>query len=190
MKRWRGLTLAGAVVLLLVTAACRDDERDARCPALIGGGSYCLQPSTAIAPFEAQQKVEARFRGQRETLIVEIEADASGIRFVGMTPFGQTLLRVSYDNRTATATKLPDSRLSPAQLVALLQLALWPADTVRAGLEAPLHLEENPGQRRILNRDKVTLSIDYNGDQPPYHQMQLHFHAEDIELDVETLPHL
>ncbi len=185
MKRWFYLSFAGA--LLMATAACSDDERDARCPALIGGGNYCLQPSTTIAPFEVQQKVEIRFRGQHETMIAELEVNDKGMRLVGLTPFGQTLLKISYDNRAITTSKLPDSRLPPGLLIALLQLALWPANALRTGLEAPLILEESAVQRRILNRDKVILTINYTGDQPPYRRIKMVIHAEDIELDVETL---
>jgi hypothetical protein len=185
MKRWRCFLIA---LLLAVTASCGDGEHNARCAALIGGGGYCIQPSTAVAPFEIQQKVEFRIRGQSETMIVELETDAAGMRFVGLTPFGQTLLRVGYDNQTTTASTLPDARLPPALLIALMQIALWPADSVRAGLEAPLRLEETAGQRRLLNGDLTTLTINYSGDQPPYRRMQIAIPAAEIELDVETLP--
>lgn len=147
-----------------------------------------MQSTATIVPFEVQQKVEARFRGQQETMIVELEVDATGMRFVGLTPFGHSLLKASYDNRTATATQLADTRLSPILLIALLQIALWPADALRAGLEAPLRLEESDGQRRILNRDDVTLAIDYVGTQPPYQRIKVELPGAGIQLDIETLP--
>lgn len=181
MKFWRMLTL----VALLATAAC--SEPDPQCPALIGGGSYCLQPTTAVAPFDVQQKVESRFRDRRDTLIVELEVDAAGLRFAGLTPFGQKLIQLSYDNRNASATTIPDSRISPALLVALLQLTQWPAEAVRAGLEAPLTLEENGNQRRILNRGEPTLTIDYGHGQPPWRKIHMTVHAADLELTIEPL---
>lgn len=180
--------LVATFTVLLAVVSCSTDTRDTTCPVLIGGGRYCLQPTTAVAPFEVQQKVEIRFRGGRETLIAELEADAAGLRFVAMSPLGQTLLRASYDNQTATAGKLSDARLSPLLLIAQLQLALWPADSVRAGLEAPLRLEESAGRRRILNGDETVLTIDYDGDRPPFRRMRMAIPAANIELDVETLP--
>lgn len=184
MKRCRVLLFA----MLLPLFACGEGERERKCATLFGGGSYCLQPTTALAPFDAQQKVEASFRGRRETMIVEIENDADSLRFVGLTPFGHKLIQVSYDNRVASAATLPDQRLSPALLIALLQIALWPTDAVRAGLEAPLTLEEDAKGRRILNGGELTLSIEHNGEHPPWRQMQLTIHSAGLELSIEALP--
>lgn len=176
-----------AAALLLASAACSEPGKDPQCAALIGGGSYCLQPTSALAPFDVLQKVDSRFRERRDTLIVELEVDSAGLRFVGLTPFGQKLIALGYDNHAASATTLPDSRISPALLVALLQIALWPSDAVRAGLEAPLTLEENAGQRRILNRGEPTLSIEHGSGPPPWRRIHLTVHAADLELDIETL---
>ena len=188
MKLLGYFSLAGAFALLLATTACGIGENEGHCATLIGGGRYCLQSTATITPFEVQQKVATRFRGQQETMIVELEVDAAGMRFVGLTPFGHSLLKVSYDNRTATATQLADTRLSPTLLIALLQIALWPADALRAGLEAPLSLEEKDGQRRILNHDDVTLTINYIGDHPPYQRIKVDIQGAAIQLDIETLP--
>ena len=176
-------------LLLLVLTACNEAEMktETPCAMLIGGGSYCLQPTSDLPSFEVQQKIEANFRGRRETMIATIENDEAGLRFVGLTPFGQTLLQVGYDNREMSAATLPDRRLSPALLVALLQIALWPTDSVRSGLEAPLVLEEKPGQRRILRHSETTLVIDYSGDHPPYRRLHLSIPDADLELDIETL---
>ena len=187
MKHWRYLSPAGAIGLLLFATACSDEMHDTHCAPLIGGGSYCLQPSTAVAPFEVQQSIEAHFRGKNETMIAELEADATGMRFVGLTPFGHTLLQVNYNNYTASAIKLPDPRLQPAFLIALIQLALWPPDAVRAGLETPLRLEESADQRRIFDRNEVILTISYTGAQPPYQRIQMNIHGAAIELDIKTL---
>ncbi|TRZ56171.1 MAG: DUF3261 domain-containing protein, partial [Rhodocyclaceae bacterium] len=188
MMRWFHFSFTGSLALLLASTACSIIERDGQCVTLIGGGRYCLQSSATIVPFEVQQKVEARFNGQQETMIVELEVDAAGMRFVGLTPFGHSLLSVNFDNRTVTTTQPADARLSPILLMALLQIALWPADTLRAGLEAPLRLEERDGQRRILNRDDVTLTINYIGALPPYKHIKLDIQGAAIQFDIETLP--
>jgi hypothetical protein len=186
MKSWQQ-SLYVCVLTMIGMAACSVEERDSRCPALIGGGRYCLQPSTAVTPFDARQKVEIRFRGRQETMIIEVEADAAGIRLVGLTPFGQTLLRLNDDNVKTTATLPHNSRLPAELMVALLQVALWPGDVLREGLVSPMRLEEVYGQRRIVNRDKVAVTINYTGDQLPYRRIQMYIHSEDVEIDVETL---
>jgi hypothetical protein len=188
MKRQSNFAFAGSLFLLVVATGCGVNERDGQCASLIGGGRYCLQSTESILPFEAQQKVEASFRGQRETMIVDLEVGVEGMRLVGLTPFGQSLLKVNYDNRAVTATPMADTRLSPIQLIALLQIALWPADALRDGLEEPLRIEDKPGRRLILNRNDVTLTITYVGARAPYQRITVNFQAADIQLDIETLP--
>jgi hypothetical protein len=183
VKRFRSLLLT----LLVVLSACGEGEREKLCTSLIGGGSYCLQPTTGIKAFDAQQKVDTRFRDRHDTLIVDLEVDAEGLRFVGLTPFGHKLVQLSFDNHLVTATTLPDSRLSPTLLVAMLQLAQWPADAVRAGLEPPLMLEESADQRRILNRGDVVLTIDHSVGQPPYRRIHIFVPGIDLEISIETL---
>ena len=188
MKRRGNFLFAGALALLLATAACSISEAEGQCATLIGGGRYCLQSTATIVPFADHQKGEAFFMAKQETMIVGLKVHAAGMRFVGLTPFGHSLLKASYDNRTATGTQLADTRLSPILLIALLQIALWPADALRAGLEAPLRVEETDGQRRILNRDDVTLTINYIGAQPPYQRIIVDIQRAAIQLNIETLP--
>ncbi|MGH6627205.1 MAG: DUF3261 domain-containing protein [Burkholderiaceae bacterium] len=179
------LARALAPALLLTVAACAG--HDSRCAALPGGGRYCLQPTAAVAAFEVEQKVEATFSGRRETLIASIEADAQRLSFVGLTPFGHKLVHVVYNNQAASAITLADQRLDPALLLALLQLTLWPADAVRAGLTPPLTLEERPGLRRILSGDQALMSVSYTGAQPPYQQMRIALPPASLDLDVQSL---
>lgn len=177
------------VILLFTLAACA--ELDPCCVALPGGGHYCLQSTAALAPFDAQQKVEASFNGRRETLIVEIESDAAGLRFIGLTPFGHKLAQVSFNNRTVHSTAMPDKRLAPAALPALLQIALWPLDAVRTGLSASLTLEETQGEtglsRRLLSGDDILLTVTRIGSTLPYSKLHLTIPAVGLELDVENL---
>lgn len=177
----RALTLA----LLIDMSACA--ERAPDCASLPGGGLYCLQPTTALAPFDAQQKVEVVFNGRRETMIVEIESDADGLRFIGLTPFGHKLIQVSYDNHATKFATMPDTRLDPTLLVALMQLSLWPADAVRNGLSASLTLEETNDSRRILSGDDILLTVSRTGTNLPYQQLRLTIPSVGLVLDVENL---
>lgn len=179
--------LARAVILAALIAIVGCVQRDPRCASLSGGGRYCLQPTTALAPFDAQQKVEVVVNGHRETLIVEIESDADSLRCVGLTPFGIKLMEVIYDNHSAKSTTTTDSRLDPALLVALLQLSLWPTDAVRSGLSATLTLEETENGRRVLSGDDTLLMINYTGTKLPYQHLHLTIPSMGLELDVDDL---
>lgn len=174
---WRASLLLGLALL----SAC-STSRSPSCPRL-PEGQYCLQSTTSIAPFAAQQKVDAYFGNRHETLLMEMEVDAAAMRLVGLTPFGQTLLQVEYDNIAIRAT-LPDSRLDPALIPALVQIALWPRETVQKGLTPELSIEDQTGFRRIHRGDKTVVEITYEGKHPPYQAMHLRLPEVGLALQI------
>ena len=181
----RGMFWGVVLTCSLLLVACAAD--DPRYSSLPGGGDYCLQPTTAMPAFDVQQKVELGFNGRRETMIVELEVDPEGMRFVGLTPFGQKLIEGGFDNHTVRATQLPDKRLSPALLLALLQICLWPANDVRVGLGDSALVEESAGQRQILVNGKPVLQVSYTGGLSPAADMRIVLPAVQMEFEVTTL---
>lgn len=171
--------------MLLSTSCVRQDSR---CTDLMDNGRYCLQPTTTMVPFEVQQKVEATIKSHHETMVTEIVVSAEGMQMIVLTPFGHQLVRVSYNNDEAKALISPDSRLDPAMMIAITQLALWPADSVRKGLSAPLSLEESAGKRRYFTNDKLILEVQYTDAMDPTHKFQISLPLVDLKLDIETLP--
>ena len=173
------------LILLLALTGC--SPYDPKCANLLGSGRYCLQSTTVVTAFDVQQKVTLLRGSQSDTLIVELEVDPSGLRMVGVTPFGHKLIELNYDNQTVKASTTPDTRLSPTLLVALLQMALWPQASVREGLQTPLTLEDKGTQRRIMHGSNPVLTITHDNAPPPYRQLQMTLHAADLELRIETL---
>ena len=171
--------------MFLLVTACATLPPD--CAGLPGGGHYCLQESNANTTFSIQQKVEARFKQHRETLISDIESDSQGIQFVALTPFGQKVVHVQYDNKTATAIRLPDNRIQPAMLLAMLQLTLWPESAVRRGLSSQYTLTESATQRRILLGEEVIIDIRHEAAPAPYSNVHLLMPTADLELDIQML---
>jgi hypothetical protein len=173
------------LALLALLSACAGG--DPRCAELPGGGRYCLQATSALPAFDVQQKVDAAFAARRETMIVELEVDPQGLRFAGLTPFGQKMIQAAYDNSTVSAQLWPDSRLDPVLLLALLQLAWWPPESVRKGLDASLTLELQPGLRRLMHDGQRVLEVGYTGDHFPPSAMHIVLPAVALELDITTL---
>jgi hypothetical protein len=171
---------------MLLSASCV--RQDSRCTNLMGNGRYCLQPTTSMAPFEIQQKVEATIKNHHETMVTEIAVNAEGMQMIVLTPFGHQLVHVSYNNDEAKALVSPDSRLDPAMMIAMTQLALWPVDSVRKGLNSPLHLEESAGKRRYFTNDKLVLEVQYADAMVPANKFQLSLPSVELKLDIETLP--
>jgi len=161
------LSLLPATLLTALLAACQPAPPG--CARLPGEGSYCLQNAAGPTFSTLQQSILTAGK-HRLTLLTRIENDGRGLRFAGMTPLGQTLLAVSWENGVLQA-ELPSalaSRLDPALLPALLQIALWPASEVRAGLSPELELIEEAQRRRLRRKDSGDdiLDISWEGNLP------------------------
>lgn len=159
----------------LALAGCQPQQPG--CARLPGGGAYCLQSGTAPA-FSTLQQSTISAGEQRQTLLTRIESDARGLRFAGMTPLGQTLFFVSWENAILHADLPPviASRLDPAILPALVQIAMWPPAAVRAGLSPELELIEEAGRRQVRRKDvgsgENILDISWEGNLP-YRQLHI-----------------
>jgi hypothetical protein len=176
--------LALALLALLSATACT--VGDPRCTNLPGGGRYCLQPTAAVRPFDTQQEVEITLGERRETLIVELEVDAGAMRFAALTPFGNTVMQAAYDNQRTETGAWPDQGPPAALLLALLQLALWPADSARAGLGDSLVLDEAEGRRRLLFDGIPVVEVSYTGGRPTGN-LRIVLPATQVKINIKTL---
>ncbi len=159
----------------LLLSACQSLQPG--CARLPGGGAYCLQSGDGPVFSSLQQSVLS-WGTQRQTLLTRIESDGQGLRFAAMTPLGQTLFFVSWENAILHADMPPAMalRLDPATMPALVQIAMWPAATVRSGLSAELELIEENGRRRLRRKDadngEDILDISWEGNLP-YRQLHI-----------------
>lgn len=175
-------------LLLLSLFGCA--EQTAECTAIPMLGRYCLQSSAAAASFSVLQKVDVRFRKKRETLIAQVDNDASGMTFVGMTPFGQTLLQVDFDNREARAVRTPDARIPPALVIALLQISLWPQASVQRGLGDEIQVVDEGNVRRLVRDGQTLLQVEHDASPAPYQNLQINLDSLSFQLNIQTLPEL
>ncbi|MCB5183727.1 DUF3261 domain-containing protein [Methylobacillus gramineus] len=176
------------VCLLIASVLNACAPHDTQCAAIPGGGKYCLQNTALIPAFETQQQVDITFNGKHESMIASIENDAHGLDFVGLTLFGQKIMHLRYNNHDASALLSPDKRLDPALMLALLQLALWPADAVMAGLDPAMQLEESAQARHINRGGKVLMDIQYTDPAIPYRQLAISIPAAQMTLNITSLP--
>jgi hypothetical protein len=177
----RSLSLAA----VLLAAGCADS--DPRCASLPGGGRYCLQATTGIEAFDVQQSVAILFEGRRETMIAQLEADADGVRFVGLTPFGQKLVQLSFDNREVKADTVSATRFDPALLLAIVQIAMWPIERVRDGLDDSMTISESESEREIARDGKRIVIVKYTRDRPPLGDLSIGFPEAALEFAITKL---
>lgn len=183
----RPLLWFGMLLTVLLEIGCSDVLSP--CSVLPGGIRYCLQTTAAIEPFDVQQKVDIAFNGRQETMIALLEADAEGVRLAGMTPFGQKLLQIAFDNRDVSAETPPGQGANAALLLAVVQLAMWPAERVRAGLvdSGSIDLIDEPGLRRIVKDGSDVVLIKYTRGRPPLGDLLIQMPNAKAEFAITNL---
>jgi len=160
--------VSSCLAILAMLAGCAST-----CPNLPGGPRYCLQGTAAVPPHVALQDIRIRRGDLDERVIAQLEVDAEGMRLAGLTPMGQRVLEATFDNRTAWAESLAGDRLDARALLALVQLATWPADVVRAGLGDGCILQETPVRRRLLREGRLILDVVRTGEPPIYRRIEI-----------------
>lgn len=182
MKRV-GLPLVCAA---LIVAACAPTSEN--CARLSGNGRYCLLAGP-WPEFAAEQASVVTFKGKTLRMIARVAAGPDGLRFAGLTPLGQTLFQVSWENSKLHAELPPalDDRLDPALFPALLQIATWPTERIREGLSEGLELLDAPGRRVIRNSGEDILIVSWEGNHLPYARLRFEVPAAGLVIDSRTL---
>lgn len=175
-----------ALLLATLLVGCGGEN----CPTLPGGVAYCLQPSASGPEFSALQQVVLEVNGQREILLARIENSKQRLAFVGLTPLGQTVLSLTWDGQRTRASWLPGAqpRIEPAALVALLQLALWPADATRRGLSPEAEWVKNGNGLRLSVDGRSLVEIDRTGEGAPFDTIAISLPTVRLRFDITTLP--
>jgi hypothetical protein len=183
MRRFPALA---AFPLAALLAACARQD-DPACASLPGGARYCLQTTVNVAPLELQQKIDVAFKGQNETMIAQLEIDAAGMRFAGLTPLGQRLLQIEFADGQIRADGMALEKLDPALLLALIQLAWWDGASLREGLGGSAGLEEAESGRTVVKDGRPVVRIGYTLDRSPAGGVEIGLPGADVEFRIVTL---
>ncbi|MBK9446121.1 MAG: DUF3261 domain-containing protein [Betaproteobacteria bacterium] len=158
------------------------------CTRLPGNGRYCLIAGP-WPEYATEQASNVTLKDKTLRMISRISSGESGVRFAGLSPLGQTLFQVSWENSVLQA-ELPaalGSRLDPALFPALLQIATWPAERIREGLSSGLELHEQPGRRVVRDSNSDVLIISWEGNQLPYQRLRIEAPALNLTIDSHSL---
>lgn len=178
----RLIALAAALLLL---AGCHGNENCARLP---GGAQYCLVDGP-WPEFSTEQAATVTFHNNSLHLITRIESGKNGLHFAGITPLGQTLIQVSWENgvlRSEMPPALAD-RLDAALFPALLQLATWPLERAREGLPNHLQLIETQGRRIVSDGQNEILIISWGGNTLPYERLRIEAPGARLLIDARAV---
>jgi hypothetical protein len=146
-------------------------------------------PKAGPRLFATQQVVFRMPDGQEETLLTTVENDGARLGIVASTPLGQTLFVIQVEEGgTRVDARVPLPRfLDPRLLPALVQLANWPLEDLRAGLGSGMELRDEGPVRKLLGKGRLVLSLTREGDRPPFRSVLMELPVQGIQARITTL---
>ena len=88
------MRLTVAALALLLTACAGGQGNCARLPA---GGQFCLVDGP-WPEFTVEQATTVSYQDNSLHLITRLQSGREGLRFAGVTPLGQTIIQISWEN--------------------------------------------------------------------------------------------
>ncbi len=176
----RGLTLA----LALLSSSCVTTPR----PKPESEFLLKLAPAAFGRELQLAQRITVVRGADRKTFEAQLEIDATGVRIAAVA-LGQTVASLSWNGSELTqqvSTHVPEA-ITAERILSDVQLAWWPAATIRAALPPGFALEELDG-KRTLSRDGATVAtVDYTGTGPVWNRVRLVHARYGYELDIESV---
>lgn len=155
-------------------------------------------PTPLIAPLPSaawqtagplQQLLTIQHLGQQRYLHALLDSDIERLQVIGLSPLGQRLFSLTWDNRelvwrTESAVL---AKLDPRLLMADLQLAYWPLQSVRDALPENLTVEDFGTSRMVWQGDELLWWRSHDGARSPMGTLLIHNATARYRLRVETL---
>ena len=162
----RFIRLAAVMMALLLAGCSHTTNRDdARPQAWLQPGTRVTLPPPGITPaIRAQQLLTGSFKGQTQSLLVMLNADAHKVTLAGLSSVGIRLFLATYDEtgiHTEQSIVMP--QLPPAsQVLADVMLSHWPISAWQPQLPKGWTLTDTGDRRELRNASgKLVTEIVY-----------------------------
>lgn len=183
--------VAGALFAVAVLSACQAQQ-----PVPARGENAIATPPlvspAAAAPHSARQRLRATVGDREIVLDCVVEITAERVTVVGLLPAGNRVFSVRYDGTRVEQERTPQvpQQLHPEQLLADVQLAFWPAESIRAAYGAgPWSLVQPDARTRRLLRDgRLIAEVHYADGDPWRGRVWLVNFERDYALVVDSVP--
>lgn len=170
------------------------------CVWLVGCHSQSTRPVDVIAmpllavhdfgrSLQLQQRVSGEYPGGRHELLCVLELHRNRVSLVGLSPQGLKLFTLQYDGNTLVIDKSPlvPKQLQPQQVLADIQLALWPEQAIKNHLDRPWRVQQDSRVRELFYENNLAAAVRYEMDDPMQGAFTLTNHNYGYSLRVETL---
>jgi hypothetical protein len=122
-----------------------------------------LPPAEVSAAVLLKQKLSLQFGGKQQQFLVVARFEPQRLKLVVLSPIGQQLLMLDYDGEALVEESFSSIDLPGREILAIIQLALWPAQSVRNNYpEKEGWLLEIGDERRVLQgAGRMYLKVSY-----------------------------
>ncbi|WP_040502771.1 DUF3261 domain-containing protein [Idiomarina xiamenensis] len=153
------------LLLALLLVGCQSLPGGDSAQAYGSSGYLQLQPGWPQPPLQLWQQAQIRWQDQQQTkqqqFMISALLTAERVTLVGLSPLGQELWRIRYDAQGLSVSS-DIQAMSPQlarQIVADMQLALWPETTLQERLQGDLRLTVEPDGRQLWQQQQLLLDI-------------------------------
>ena len=165
--------------LLLLLCGCQYKGPHTTQPTawLKAGTRVTLPPPSLDVPVRSQQMLTGQFNGQRQSLVVMLDANGDRLSLVGLSPVGIRLFTLTYDDKGLhTEQSIVVPHLPPAsQVLADVMLGFYPIASWQPYLPIGWHLVDAQDRRQLTdNTGQVITEIRYR-----------HFATQRLPISVE-----
>lgn len=158
-----------------------------QCAKLHAEVMYCLQPVEAMGDVSALQQVDFKFPQHSNTVLVEFETEGQAFTIAVLTPMGHKLMQYKYMPSEIISLGGLLTKFDPVLLAALVQLSVWPSQSVTNGLRGKFEWTATQDHRWLRTEGKTLLDIAMHGQQPVPDTLLIQLPLQHIELHIQTL---
>lgn len=186
---WPVVALSAA--LLLTGCSHLQNAQDGRPQAWLEPGTRVTLPSPGILPaVSSQQLLTGSFNGNKQSLVVILNADDQRITLAGLSSVGIRLFLVTYDKQGIhTEQSIVVPQLPPAsQVLADVMLSHWPINDWKPQLPKGWTLTDLGDKRELRNgRGKLITEITYLNRKGKRAPVSIEQHAFKYYLTIQYL---
>ncbi len=141
------------------------------------------------ASLQVQQQVTGEYNGAHHEMLGVLELHSHQVSLVGLSAQGLKLFTLQYDgdNLVMEKSALVQEHFQPQQVLADIQLALWPEGEIQRQLGVPWRLQQSSRLRQLFYKNNRVVAINYETDDPMQGQFTLTNYQYGYSLRVRTL---
>lgn len=143
-----------------------------------------LSPASGPAPQTLQNKVTFSQAAKQQTFIALTEMRYQQTRVIVMTPTSQSILEMQYDGEHFHWQNRSQSPLPAKEILAMMQLALWPDSGIKKVYAADKGwtVSVTQQQRRLLRHGEPWVTMNQQAQ-----QMTIEHHQHNYQLQIAPL---